>query len=92
MCLHQALVLRQRYISMNMTRDLTHPDIIRKIGVNNCPDIIFWYFVESFIFMLSKGQGVGSRILEKKLFFISIIGLFEICILQLFSVTVMFDY
>jgi hypothetical protein len=30
--------------------------------------------------------------LEKKLFFISIIGLFEICILQLFSVTVMFDY
>jgi hypothetical protein len=38
--------------------------------------------------MLSKGQGVGSRGLEKKLFFISIIGLFEIRILQLFSVAI----
>lgn len=41
--------------------------------------------------MLSKGQGVGSRGLEKQLFFIPIIGLFEICILQLFSVTVIFN-
>jgi hypothetical protein len=29
------------------------------------PDEVFWHFIESFTFMLSKGKGVGFRSLKE---------------------------
>jgi hypothetical protein len=33
--------------------------------MNTPPDEAFWHFIESFVFMLSKGEGVGFRSLKE---------------------------
>jgi hypothetical protein len=33
--------------------------------MNTPQDEVLWHFIESFVFMLSKGEGIGFRSLKK---------------------------